>query len=57
MLDGYLLYIIFGFIVPLVLFIIGLIVITTNKKRGKLILIIASIYSIISFGVCGGFGF
>ncbi|WCO01704.1 hypothetical protein [Psychroserpens ponticola] len=49
--------VLFGVIVPLILFLIGLIQIGKNKKKGQLILIIATIYSIISFGVCGGFGF
>jgi len=47
----------FGIIVPLILFIIGLVQLRVNKKRAKTILIIATVYSVISFGVCGGFGF
>ena len=46
-----------GIVIPLVLFIIGLVQLRINKKRAKIILIIATLYSIISFGVCGGFGF
>jgi len=49
--------ILFGLIVPVVLFIIGLVYYPTKKKRGKMILIIAAVYSIVSFGICGGFGF
>jgi hypothetical protein len=43
--------------IPVILFIIGLVILRKNKKRGKTILIIATVYSIISFGICGGFGF
>ena len=43
--------------IPVILFIIGLVTLRKNKKRGKTILIIATVYSIISFGICGGFGF
>lgn len=45
----------FGIIVPVVLFIIGLRLLNKNKKKGQLILIIATAYSIISFGMCSGF--
>ena len=48
--------ILFGIIAPIVLFIIGLRTYRKNEKQGKIILIIAAVYSIISFGVCGGFG-
>ncbi|WP_460220360.1 hypothetical protein [Psychroserpens sp. MEBiC05023] len=44
-------------IIPLTLFIIGLVKYSKNKKQGKIILIIAAVYAIISFGICGGFGF
>jgi hypothetical protein len=47
--------IVFGVVVPLVLFMQGLARYKQNKKRGKVILIIATVYAIISFGVCGGF--
>mgnify|MGYP005666338025 CR=1 FL=1 len=47
----------FGIIVPVALFIVGLVQLRKNHKRGKTILIIATVYSIISFGLCGGFGF
>jgi hypothetical protein len=43
--------------IPVILFIVGLVTLKKNKKRGKTILIIATVYSIISFGICGGFGF
>lgn len=46
-----------GIIIPIILFIIGLVQLRKSKKRGKIILIIAAVYSLISFGVCGGFGF
>ncbi len=46
-----------GIIVPVALFIVGLVQLRKNHKRGKTILIIATVYSIISFGLCGGFGF
>lgn len=49
--------ILFGIIIPLALFIVGLVLLKNHKKRGKTVLIIAVIYSIISFGMCGGFGF
>lgn len=49
--------IIIGIVIPIILFIIGLVYLRKDKKRGQLILIIAAIYSLISFGVCGGFGF
>lgn len=52
-----LLAIVIGIVVPLVLFIIGLVQLRKHKKRGQLILIIAAVYSLISFGMCGGFGF
>ena len=51
-----LLMILVGIVVPLILFIIGLVILRKNKKRGKTIIIVAAIYSIVSFGVCGGFG-
>lgn len=41
--------------IPIMLFIIGLVRFSKNKKQGKIILIIATVYSIISFGICGGF--
>ncbi|MDG5491036.1 hypothetical protein [Psychroserpens sp. SPM9] len=47
----------FGIIVPLFLFIFGFIKYAKDKKQGKIILIIATIYTIIGFGICGGFGF
>ncbi|MBP0902925.1 hypothetical protein ACFSKN_07885 [Mariniflexile gromovii] len=53
--QAILLMLIFMIGVPIVLFIAGLITYTKNKKRGKTILIIATIYSLISAGVCGGF--
>ena len=43
--------------IPIILFIVGLVRFRKNKKQGKIILIIAAVYSIISFGICGGFGF
>lgn len=43
--------------IPLILFIIGLVTFRKNKKRAKIILIVATVYSIISVGICGGFGF
>jgi len=43
--------------IPVILFIVGLFTIQKNKKRGKIILIIAAVYSIISLGICGGLGF
>lgn len=43
--------------VPVTLFIIGLVKLRKNKKQGKIILIVATVYSIISFGACSGFGF
>ncbi len=46
-----------GIILPVALFIVGLVQLRKNHKRGKTILIIATVYSIISFGLCGGFGF
>jgi ATP/ADP translocase len=45
-----------GIILPVALFIVGLVQLRKNHKRGKTILIIATVYSIISFGLCGGFG-
>ena len=48
--------ILLGIFVPSMLFIIGLLKLRKNKKKAKIILIIAAVYSIISFGVCGGFG-
>ena len=47
--------VIIGIVIPIILFIIGLVQLKKNKKRGQLILIIATIYSIISFGMCGGY--
>ncbi|MCK8480405.1 hypothetical protein [Psychroserpens algicola] len=47
----------FGIIVPLFLFIFGFIKYAKDKKQGKIILIIATLYTIIGFGICGGFGF
>lgn len=47
----------FGIIVPALLFIYGLVKLRKNERVGKIILIIASVYSIVSFGMCGGFGF
>ena len=49
--------ILFGIIIPIALFIIGLMKYTKNKNQGKIILIIATVYSVISFGICGGLGF
>lgn len=46
-----------GIIVPVILFIVGLVQLRYNKKRGKIILIIATVYAIVSFGLCSGFGF
>lgn len=43
--------------IPVILFVVGLVNLRKNKERAKTILIIATVYSIISFGVCGGFGF
>ncbi|MFP4844527.1 hypothetical protein [Winogradskyella sp. PE311] len=40
---------------PVILFIIGIVVFQKNKKRGKIILISAAVYSIISLGLCSGF--
>ena len=51
-----LLMIVIGIVIPIILFIVGLVTLRKNKKRGKTILIIATVYSIISFGICGGFG-
>lgn len=60
--DGYALILmiivfLFIFILPFSLFIIGLAQYKEHKKRSKTILIIASIYTIICIGICGGFGF
>ncbi len=54
--QAILLMIFLGIIIPVIPFIIGLIQLRYNKKPGKIILIIATIYSIISFGLCSGFG-
>ncbi len=43
--------------IPVILFIIGLVTLRKNKKRAKVILIIATVYSIVSLGICGGLGF
>jgi len=43
--------------IPIVLFVVGLLTLRENKKKAKIILIIAAVYSIISFGICGGLGF
>jgi len=40
---------------PVILFIIGIVMFQKNKRRGKIILIIATVYSIISLGLCSGF--
>ncbi|MBC3845797.1 hypothetical protein H8K90_05365 [Winogradskyella echinorum] len=40
--------------IPIVLFVVGLLTLRENKKKAKIILIIAAVYSIISFGICGG---
>ena len=40
---------------PILLFIIGIVVFQKHKSRGKIILIIATVYSIISLGLCSGF--
>ena len=40
-------------IVPIVLFIVGVVVYSKNEIKGKKILIVAVIYSIISAGICG----
>lgn len=42
---------------PIILFVVGLLTLRENKKKAKIILIIAAVYSIISFGICGGLGF
>ena len=57
MLDNILGIIFFGFLVPIIIFILGIIVYRENKKKGKVLFLIATVYSIISFGLCGGFGF
>lgn len=51
-----LLMILVGIVIPVILFIFGLVTLRKNKKRGKVILIIATIYSLISLGICGGLG-
>ena len=59
--DGLIWVILIAFIfaigVPVILFIVGLVTLRKNKKRGKIILIIATVYSIISLGMCGVLGF
>lgn len=56
-LERYILLMIFVMIViPIILFVIGLVMLRKNKKRAKIILIIATIYSIICLGICGSSG-
>jgi hypothetical protein len=47
--------VLFGILVPIFLFIFGISKYSKDKKQGKIVLIIAAVYTIISFGVCGGF--
>ncbi len=49
------LFIMFG--IPLALLIVGLAIKTKHKKTGKILLIIAAIYLIISLGYCGAMMF
>lgn len=42
--------------VPIILLIVGLVKYRKNKRTGKIILIIAAVYSLVSFGICGGLG-
>jgi len=42
--------------IPIILFIVGLVKYQKSKKTGKIILIIATIYSLVCLGICGGFG-
>jgi len=51
--DAILAMIFFMIVLPATLFLIGLVIMPKKKKMGKVILIIAAIYSIISFGICG----
>nr|WP_321229195.1 hypothetical protein [uncultured Psychroserpens sp.] len=58
--DGYALILmiivfIFIFILPFCMFIIGLVQYKEHRKRSKIILIIATIYAIISIGICGAY--
>jgi len=49
--------ILIGIVVPLILYIVGIVQLGKNKKRGKIILLVATVYALISFGICGGFTF
>ena len=43
----------FMIIAPILLFIIGLVIYSKNREKGKKILIAAVVYTLISAGVCG----